>query len=69
MLSAALDLLQLVAQLALLQLILVGAQVFKRLILLEGRDESSELVHECRCAMLEEVIDGHQHIEILASLI
>lgn len=62
MLGAALNLFQLVAQLALLQIILIGAEILKRLILLEGRDESPKLVHKCRCAMLEEVVDGHKHI-------
>ena len=49
-------LLQLIVQLVLKNLILVGLQLFQTLVFLESWNVLSQLVDECSCPMFDEVV-------------
>lgn len=68
MLGSTLNLLNLIGKFGLHNLILVGLEHFQGLVFLESGNESSQLINECSCAMFDQVIDGDEHIEVLASL-
>ena len=65
MLCSALDFLQLVVEPALQDAVLVGLEFLQCLVLLEGGDIGSELIDECACSVLDEVVDGDQHVQVL----
>jgi len=69
MVGPALDLLQLVVELALLVLILVGLELLQGLVLFEGGDVLSQLIHEGRCAVLDEVVDDYEHVQVFPGLL
>ena len=69
MVGPTLYLLQLVVELGLLLLLLIGLELLQSLVLLEGGDVLSQLVHESRRAMFDQVVDDYQHVEVFPCLL